>query len=62
MIENIEAIYINPRWKRSEVGDYLTGPPEEQKKSAKKTKKSDSKDSESEDSDDAEYKERKLRS
>jgi len=23
-IDNIEAIYINPRWKKSKVGDYLT--------------------------------------
>lgn len=23
-IENIEAIYINPRWKKSEVGEFLT--------------------------------------
>lgn len=23
-IENIQAIYVNPRWKKSKVGDFLT--------------------------------------
>lgn len=48
-IEEIEAIYINPRWKTTKVGEFLSAPVE-------KIKKEDS------DSDDQEYKKRLAKS
>ena len=35
-IKDLEAIYINPRWQRSKVGDFLTF---DRKKGKKKSKK-----------------------
>lgn len=41
-IENIEAIYINPRWKKSEVGDFIPKSKEQLQREAKEKKKKSS--------------------
>jgi len=37
-IEGLEAIYINPKWQKSKVGDFLTFDKKKGKKKSKKEK------------------------
>lgn len=39
-LQDIEAIYINPKWKKSKVGDFLTFNQDRKKKGKKHTNKS----------------------
>ena len=39
-LEGVEAIYINPKWKKSKVGDFLTFNHDKKKKGKKHLNKS----------------------